>query len=210
MVESKWKIFNLIRFDFSHCIYLECEMRADESESTRVEGENKLCKIILRKNHFFFDFSNCVWVSLCASDDLLQWIFEFTTADSHINLSLVVFYTENKRQWANRWNEFYSIFHLWSSRWRDVALETSGIIKCARMFTHLVLTSWSAFLSIVLLLCKVRMTFFAPSTTAASILKRWRSSSMRSSSDDSSCSWDRISPFSAAVYGWIIIAIEQS
>ena len=58
------------------------------------------------------------------------------------------------------------------------------------------LTSCKAFLSIVLVLCKVLITFFAPSTTAASIRNRWRNSSMRSSNVVSSCSFDLSSPFS--------------
>lgn len=59
------------------------------------------------------------------------------------------------------------------------------------------LTSCNAFLSIVLVLCSVLITFLAPSTTAASIRNRCLSSSMRSSSDDSRCSLDFNSPFSA-------------
>lgn len=43
------------------------------------------------------------------------------------------------------------------------------------------LTSWRAFLSATFELCNSRMTFLAPSTTAASIRNRWRSSSTRSS-----------------------------
>lgn len=42
-------------------------------------------------------------------------------------------------------------------------------------------TSVKAFLSATLALCRRRITFFAPSTTAASILSRCRSSSTRSS-----------------------------
>lgn len=116
----------------------------------------------------------------------------------------------SKRRKPNRWNEFFTCgklsFLLSSLKLEDHKLNclhnTSFCVQ--RSFP---LTSCNAFLSIVLLLCSVLMTFFAPSTTAASILSRWRSSSMRSSSDDSSCSCDRISPFSAAV---CIFFVEQS
>lgn len=64
------------------------------------------------------------------------------------------------------------------------------------------LTSCRAFLSIVLLLWSVLITFLAPSTTAASIRNRWRNSSILSSSDDSSCSADLVSPFSDDAWEW--------
>lgn len=59
------------------------------------------------------------------------------------------------------------------------------------------LTSWSCFLSGTLLFCKIRITFLAPATTAASIRSRWSNSSIRSSNGVSK-SRPPLSPFSSA------------
>lgn len=59
------------------------------------------------------------------------------------------------------------------------------------------LTSWSCFLSGTLLFCKIRITFLAPATTAASIRNRWSNSSIRSSNGVSK-SRPPLSPFSSA------------
>lgn len=71
--------------------------------------------------------------------------------------------------------------------------------KSNELSEHLSLTSWSAFLSGTLLFCSIRITFLAPATTAASIRKRCKSSSMRSSSDVSN-SRPPLSPFSSVTY----------
>lgn len=82
--------------------------------------------------------------------------------------------------------------------WCKIKKKTiNRVKKCPEYRSKRILTSCSAFLSCTLLFCKIRITFLAPATTAASIRKRCNSSSMRSSKDVSK-SHPLLSPFSSA------------